>query len=257
MPGPVDGSWNPTLYDREYSCISRFATDLVDLLSPRTGERILDLGCGTGHLTYQIAQEGAEVMGIDISPAMVEAARVNYPGLTFEVADGADFHFEQSFDAVFSNAAIHWIKEPVRAIACIWRALKPGGRLVAELGGKGNVEAVVSAMKHALGSAGFSVQAAADPWYFPSIGQFGTLVESQGFRLVYATLTARPTPLEGGEEGLSHWIEMFAGEFMAGLPEEDRMRVTSEVENRLRGALLKEGTWNLDYRRLRCVALKD
>jgi len=130
-------TWNPEFYDARHSFVWQRGADLIDLLDPQTEERILDLGCGTGHLTAQIAARGAEVMGIDSSAEMIEEARKHYPALEFRVADARDFSLGQPVDAVFSNAALHWIQPAERVVSCVWKALKPGGRFVAEFGGKG------------------------------------------------------------------------------------------------------------------------
>jgi trans-aconitate methyltransferase len=248
--------WNATLYDSKYSFVSRFATDLVELLSPQKGERILDLGCGTGHLTRQIANAGAEVVGIDNAVTMIEQARRNYPDLRFEVADGRDFHFPEPFDAVFSNAALHWMKEPEWVIACIWRALKPGGRFVAELGGKGNIASILSAIHHVFEEMGYSVKPELIPWYFPSIGEYTSLLEKQGFEVTYATLFDRPTPFEDGEKGFRQWMEMFGNHLLTELPPMKHNEVITKLENWLKPKLYRDGIWVADYRRLRIVAFR-
>src|SRR5262249_12224499 len=142
----------------------------VDQLAPQPGERILDVGCGTGHLTAQIAQSGASVVGLDNSPEMLTAARAAYPGLEFVQADARQFTFAEPFDAVFSNAALHWVREPQRVIRCIREALKPGGRFVAELGGKGNVQTIAHALRAAAEQLGLPL--AESPWYFPGVAEY-------------------------------------------------------------------------------------
>lgn len=133
-PEIEDHRWDPALYDNKHGFVWKSGADLVARLSPQQGERIVDLGCGTGHLTAQMAASGAEVVGLDADPEMIAQARANYPDLRFEIADARDFHLPAPFDAVFSNAALHWVTEPERPIACIARALKPGGRFIAEFG---------------------------------------------------------------------------------------------------------------------------
>jgi SAM-dependent methyltransferase len=176
--------------------------------------------------------------------------------LRFEVADATNFHFEEPFDAVFSNATLHWIKEPERAIACIWQALKPGGRFVAEFGGKGNVKALATTINNALESAGYPAKPELNPWYFPSIGDYATLLEQQGFSVTYATLFDRPTALEDGEKGLQNWLEMFANSLLQQVPANERSSVIQHIEDRLRPELYRDGTWFVDYKRIRVVAWK-
>lgn len=165
-PSPRAGL-GPGLYDQKHGFITHFGTDLLPLLEPQPGERILDLGCGTGHLTAQIAGAGADVIGIDHSPEMVAQARAAYPEFRFQQADAADFTFDTPFDAVFSNATLHWIPAQEAVIACVWRALKPGGRFVVEFGGKGNVATLIGGLFDALRAFDQPVPSRL-PWYFPA-----------------------------------------------------------------------------------------
>ena len=249
--------WNPALYDERHPFVWGLAADLIDLLSPKPGERILDLGCGTGHLTGRIAALGAAVVGIDASAEMIDQARKNYPNLRFEIQDARDFRFDLPFDALFSNAALHWVKEPERAIVCIARALKPGGRFVAELGGKGNIRRIVGALGEACKEAGAPLKAETIPWYFPSIGEYAALLERNGLEITDAFLFDRPTPLEGGEAGLRDWIETFAGHLLQPLPPDRRSNVVQAVEEALRPTLFQNGVWQADYKRLRLKAIKE
>src|SRR5262245_50467931 len=122
--------WDPAKYDGKHSFVWKYGMGVVELLAPKPGERILDIGCGTGHLTNTLADAGAVVVGIDTSQPMIEQAREKYPSVRFELGDGTDFEFPEPFDAVFSNAAIHWMKDQEKVARCISRALKPGGRFV-------------------------------------------------------------------------------------------------------------------------------
>ena len=248
--------WNPALYDEKHSFVWKFGADLIDLLAPKQRERILDLGCGTGHLTARIAALGAEVIGIDASAEMIAQAQKNYPDLRFEARDARDFEFNEPFDAVFSNAALHWIKPPERVIACIAQALKPGGRFVAEFGGKGNIERTVGAIEAACAAVGSPLAQSAIPWYFPSIGEYASLLEKQGLMTTDASLFNRPTPLEGGEAGLRDWIETFAASLLQQVPPDRRPAVIQKVEEILRPALFQNGIWQADYKRLRLKAIK-
>lgn len=244
--------WNPSLYQQKHAFVWQSAQDLIDLLAPQPGERILDLGCGTGQLTAQIATTGADVLGLDHAPEMIEQATKNYPDLAFTVADAQNFQVEPPFDAVFSNAALHWMRQPEAVIRCVDAALKPNGRFVAEFGGKGNVAAVVTALQQALlDVTGLTVPS---PWYFPSISEYTVCLEQQGFEVVFAALFDRPTRLEG-RSGLANWLQMFAQRFLADLNFEQQQQVTQSVEDRL-GSTFQDDAWNINYRRIRVVARK-
>ena len=148
-----DTNWNANLYDDKHSFVAKYGEDVVQLLAPKTGERILDIGCGTGYLTNLIAQAGARVVGIDNSASMIERAQAVYPDLDLRVLSATNFSFGTPFDAVFSNAVLHWVLEKDAAVDCIADALRPGGRLVLEMGGKGNVEEIVVATRKEIGRA--------------------------------------------------------------------------------------------------------
>ena len=240
-------SWNASLY-KNHAYVWHYGTDLINLLAPQPGERVLDLGCGTGQLTAQIAKAGTVAIGIDNSSEMIACAQKKYPDLEFLIADGANFRFAEPFDAVFSNAALHWIKPPESVIACIWQALKPKGRFVAEFGGRGNIQSIVTGINAARQEHGY--REILNPWYFPSIAHYATLLEQQGFEVRYATIFDRPTQLEG-EEGISNWIEMFGNRLLADIP---LQKIIQTVEEKLRPKLYRDGTWWVDYRRLRIIA---
>ncbi|MEH2127104.1 class I SAM-dependent methyltransferase [Nostoc sp.] len=247
--------WDATLYEDKHAFVWQYGEDLLKFLNPQPGESILDLGCGTGQLTEKIAQAGAEVVGVDYASAMIEKARENYPHIRFDVADARKFQVDKPLDAVFSNAVLHWVKEAESAIASIHQSLKPGGRFVAEFGGKGNVQAIATALESALEAINIPAQAL-NPWYFPSIGEYASLLEQQGFDVIYAMLFARPTPLAEGETGMGNWIRMFASSFLAGLSSEQQIQVIRVVEEYLKPTLYQKGTWTADYRRIRIVAIK-
>jgi trans-aconitate 2-methyltransferase len=245
--------WDAALYDDKHSFVWKRGAALIDLLAPGPAERILDLGCGTGHLTARIAEAGAEVVGIDSSPEMIDEAKRLYPGLSFGVADARDFGFDEPFDAVFSNAVLHWVKPPERAVACVRRALKPGGRFVAEFGGRGNVAAMIAALDAA--SRAIGLGAWEHPWYYPGVGEYASLLEREGLEVTHAFLFDRPTPLEG-EDGLRHWAEMFVRDLLGRVPPDDRERFYRAFEEAARSTLYRDATWFADYRRLRVVACR-
>jgi trans-aconitate 2-methyltransferase len=243
--------WNAALYDDKHSFVWQHGAALVELLVPRPGERILDLGCGTGHLTAQLAAAGAEVVGIDSSAEMIRQARSSYPALRFELTDARNFACDEAFDAVFSNAALHWIREPEQVIRSVYHALKPDGRFVAELGGKGNVQTIATALDRAARRLGHGPCESA--WYFPGIAEYATLLERGGLEVTLALLFERPTQLEG-EQGLREWVRMFAGWFLERIASTQRAEFLRLVEEEVRPLLYREGHWYADYRRLRVVA---
>jgi trans-aconitate methyltransferase len=245
--------WDAGLYDDKHSFVWKLAAKVLDLLDAKPGERILDLGCGTGHLTARIAEAGAHVVGVDRSPEMIRQAKQRYPALRFEVMDAREIALDGIFDAVFSNATLHWIREPERVVAGIRKSLCPGGRFVAEFGGKGNTGELLSAVRRAWLKSGLA-GTAPDPWYYPSLAQYAGLLEQHGFEVTHATLVDRPTPLGDGERGLPNWLKMFGGAFLEGLPEATRERLVEEIERASRPKLFRDGHWVVDYRRLRVVA---
>jgi trans-aconitate methyltransferase len=245
-------TWNSQLYENQHAFVWQYAEDLIELLSPQPGERILDLGCGTGQLTDRLASTGGTVWGTDADATMVAKAQQNYPQLKFEQADARNFQVKEPVDAVFSNAMLHWVKEPEHAIKCISRALKPGGRLVVEFGGRGNIQAIAQALTNTLESLGKSY---VSPWYFPSLGDYAILLEKYGLEVVYGTLRDRPTPLQDGKTGLANWLRMFANSVFADLTLEIQQQMIQEIEVQTRSKLYQNGTWIADYRRLRIMAV--
>jgi trans-aconitate methyltransferase len=248
--------WDSELYDESFGIITQLGAGVIDLLAPRPGERIIDLGCGTGALTAQIAAAGAEVVGIDASEAMVARARELYPQLQFEVAKGEDFAVDAPADAVFSNAALHWMSPPEAVAASVARALEPGGRFVAEMGGSGNIATIVAAVYQSLAEEGIPRERVHNPWYFPSIGEYASLLERAGFETRFMQLFDRPTPLDDCPNGIADWLTMFGGDLLATVPAERRMQVQERVNELARPRLEREGRWVADYRRLRFIAVK-
>ena len=241
-------TWDPARYDRNARFVSDLGAAVVDLLAPVAGERILDLGCGDGVIAAELAARGCEVVGVDASAAQVEAARGR--GVDARVVDGHRLDFESEFDAVFSNAALHWMREPASVIAGVARALRPGGRFVAELGGHGCVARIVAALDHALAAQGVDA-ARLNPWYFPTDVEYRALLESGGFDVRWIALIPRPTPLPGD---IGDWLETFAESFLVAAP--DRPAAVAAVREELRPALYADGQWTADYVRLRFAAAK-
>jgi len=248
--------WNAGLYDHKLDFVSEYGKDVVRLLDPREGEHILDLGCGTGDLAFEIARSGASVVGIDLSSEMIEQAKRKYPGITFHVKNGESFSFGgEKFDAVFSNAAMHWMRNASGAIRSIHDVLRDGGRFVTEFGGKGNVQRVVEAITQVLAEADIDA-GPLNPWYFPSIGEYSSLLEEHGFEVEYAVHFDRPTIMKDGEQGLFHWIEAFGGTFFESMSTERKQATVEKIADRLRSVLYQDGAWFIDYRRIRVKAIK-
>ena len=244
-------TWDAARYARNARFVADLASPVVDLLAPRRGERILDLGCGDGVLTRALAQAGCRVIGVDASADLVAAARSR--GVDARLMDGHALTFDAEFDAVFSNAALHWMLRPDAVIEGVRRALVPGGRFVAEMGGAGNVAAIVAALERALARRGIDPNAC-NPWYFPHPDDYRARLTGHGFAVESIALIERPTRLPGHITG---WLETFAGSFMGALAPPARAEFLNEVADELAPSLRgADGTWTADYVRLRLRATK-
>jgi trans-aconitate methyltransferase len=248
--------WDANLYDAKHDFVWKYGSDVISLLAPCAGERILDLGCGTGHLAAQIAESGAQVKGVDRSAEMVAAARIAYPKLRFGISDARNLAFQGEFEAVFSNAMLHWIHEPELVLQGVCRALRPGGRFVAEFGGKNNIRAMQEAFDLALVELGVAEAGEVHPWFYPSVSEYSTLAERNGLEVRFITLFDRPTGLADGAAGMRNWIVMFGADYLAKAGEARRDEFFIRVEEMLRPKLFRDGQWWADYRRLRLVAYK-
>ena len=244
-------TWDPAIYARNARFVSDLGSPVLELLAPKPGERILDLGCGDGALTKKLADLGCEVVAVDSSVAQVEAARKL--GLNAIAISAEELPYNEEFDAVFSNAVLHWIRRADLMLAGVFRSLKPSGRFVAECGGQGCVHKIRTALVQALERRGVNGEARV-PWYFPTPGDYATRLERAGFRVDSIALIPRPTPLPGDIIG---WLETFALNFFQGFSDEARSDYLREVrtvlEPQLRDA---DGTWVADYIRLRFSATK-
>lgn len=241
--------WNVELYQEKHSYVWQYGSDILRMLDSVAGEYILDLGCGTGELTAAIAATGAKVMGLDVAKSAIARCRQQYPQLEFIVANARDFNYPEVFDAVFSNAALHWMQPAADVARCIYQSLKPGGRLVAEFGGKGNVAQIIKAINEILAQPDYNL------WYFPSIAEYSTLLEHIGFEVNYAALFPRPTKLEGNA-GMQNWIKMFSGDRLKCLSTDEQLRIIKEIESILRPTLYRNGNWWADYKRIQIVSKK-
>lgn len=244
-------TWDPHVYERNARFVADLGQPVVELLAPRAGERILDLGCGDGALTARLVELGCSVVGADSSPALAEAARAR--GQDVRVMDGHALSFGPEFDAVFSNAALHWMKDAERVFAGVHRALRPGGRFVGELGGYGCVETIHAALVEGLDRRGRDGRAAS-PWYFPTAEEYAQKLVAARFDVAYIALIDRPTPLPGDILG---WLETFSESFTRVLPAEERPAYLEEVRVQVKPRLCDaQGKWTADYVRLRFAATK-
>ena len=252
-PSPSSQTWSAAGYAANAHFVPALGQAVLDLLQPLPGERILDLGCGDGVLTEKLVALGAKVVGIDNSPDMIAGARQR--GLDVRMMDARSIIFDGEFDAVFSNAALHWIKDdPDAPVAGAFRALVDGGRFVGELGGHGCVGAITVALLATLERRGIEDALSLIPWYFPTVDEYEIRLRRAGFVPQSVQLLPRPTPLPTGMRG---WLETFANPFCAALPPQERSSFLDEVTAMLKPVLCDpQGRWTADYVRLRFAAIK-
>ena len=248
--------WNATLYDDKHAFVSKYGEDVIGWLNPQPNENILDVGCGTGTLTQKLAQTGAQVTGIDASAEMISQATAAYPQIQFFVKNATALSFNQHFDAVFSNATLHWINEQQKALQCIYESLKTGGRFIFEMGGKHNIESIHNAVKGAMEEAGLGDKISAATNYFPSVGEQTSLLEKVGFTISNVAYFKRPTILEG-DDGMRNWIIQFCGFFFKEINVAVVDRIIDNAVAKLKPLHYKDGLWTADYVRLRIKAIKD
>jgi len=240
-------TWCAEQYAHHAAFVPALGAPLVDRLDPKPGERVLDLGCGDGTLTLQLVARGATVLGVDASAAMIEAARAR--GIDARQVDARELPFEHEFDAVFSNAVLHWIKHADVVARAVARALRPGGRFVGEFGGHTNIAAIAVALRAVLPKYGL------DPpsdWYYPTPDAYRRVLDAAGFSVDDIALVPRPTPLP---TGMSGWLETFRGTVLDAIPGGQRERAKADIVELLAPSLCDdEGRWTADYVRLRFTA---
>jgi len=245
----VNSDWSSADYQTHAAFVPALGASILAELTPRPGERILDLGCGDGVLTQQLVDAGATVVGVDASPDMVAAAVAR--GLDARLKDARALSFDGEFDAVFSNAALHWVPEADQVLRGVWRSLRPGGRFVAEFGGHTNVAAIVVAVHAVCARHGLTFRF---PWYYPSAAEYRERLEANGFTVTGVRLFPRPTPLPTGMAG---WLRTFRVSGFTDAPPDESERLESEIVELLRPALCdRAGQWTADYVRLQCHAVR-
>jgi trans-aconitate 2-methyltransferase len=249
-------AWNPNLYDDKHDFVYKFGEEIVQLLNPQKSEVILDLGSGTGDLTKQIGDACQEVIGLDYSKDMIQAAQKKYPDIRFVLADAKKFKIDKTFDAVFSNATLHWIPQAEPVIKNIHKHLKVGGRFVAEFGGKGCVNKIIVALTQVLDEKHIAYPPVKTVLYYPSVGEYAKLLEKNGFELAYGALFDRPTDLKSGYEGMANWIQMFLHWTLKTVTPDEKKEIMNLTAKRLEKDLFDGEKWIADYRRIRIVAIK-
>ena len=253
---PKTNTWEVDLYNKKHAFVYQYGEELIKILNPKKGEIILDLGCGSGQLANKISKSGAEVIGIDNSNEMIAEAKTKYPNLQFFVKNASNFQFKKPFDTIFSNAVLHWITGSENVIISMNKNLKNGGRLVVEFGGKGNVKTIIRSIKKALLERGYIKNANTKNWYFPSISEYTSLLEKNGFEVEYAHLYDRPTELTDNQNGIKDWIEMFGESFFVNISKEEKNNILIEVQNDVKEKCFINGKWYADYKRIRILARK-
>ncbi len=251
----ASNTWDADFYTRKHNFVTNYGESVVELLAPQAGELILDLGCGAGELTAKIATSGAKVSGIDFAADMINKAQAKFPELEFKQHNAElTFPFEERFDAVFSNAALHWMINAEAVIKNVAQSLKPRGRFVFEMGGKGNVSAIIQALE--LAANDFNLTKLAIYNYFPSISEYSSILERNGLSVKFAVLFERPTLLDG-EDGLRNWIKMFRNSVLDKLEPSVHEQFLAKIEHYGQAKLLHNQQWFADYVRLRMIAIKE
>ncbi len=250
----AQNNWDSNFYQDKHSFVTKYGDDIIKLLAPKSGENILDLGCGNGKLSAKIAEYGTTVYGIDFASEMIDKASNSFPNLQFLQHDAEKpFPFEVKFDAIFSNAALHWMTNPEIVIKNMASSLKKGGRLVFEMGGKGNIQNIIKSIE--IIAKNYNLAELPIYNYFPSLSEYAGLLEKNGFRVIVARHFDRPTPLDG-QDGLKNWIKMFRNSVLEKIAPNEQDEFLNQIEQQAKHDLYQNGIWVADYVRLRMIAIK-
>lgn len=247
----MTNQWNARTYDQNARFVSDLGMPVVELLAPVSGERVLDLGCGDGVLTAKLQAIGCTVVGIDPSEDFVQAAIAI--GVEARLGDARQLDFQDEFDAVFSNAVLHWVPEASSVADGVYRSLKQGGRFVGEFGGHGNIAAIMTSLVATLRRHGVQLEERLG-WYYPTVAEYRAVLEQAGFEVESMELIPRPTPLPTGMIG---WLKTFRGTYLREKLGNQADEALAEIVENLRFALCDcSGNWTADYVRLRFRAYK-
>lgn len=243
--------WNSILYDEKHDFVAEYGRGLLEFVPKNDEQSILDLGCGTGVLTAQLAELCDKIIGVDSSQSMIDKAEKQFNNIEFRVCDALALPFENEFDIVFSNAVFHWISDHNTLLKNIHKVLKPQGLLVCEFGASGNIAAIENAFVKVCNSLGYDYE---PKFNFPTVDSFGRLLENNGFVIDRIYDYDRPTVLKDDEQGLVNWMKQFFASELAVMPEHLQAMVFEKVQELTRGILWNGAEWVADYRRLRTIA---
>lgn len=245
--------WNSSLYDKKHDFVAEYGKGLLEFIPKNNDQTILDLGCGTGTLTVQLADLGSKVVGVDSSQNMIDKAQKQFGNIEFFVCDALALPFDEEFDIVFSNAVFHWISDHNTLLKNIYKALKPQGLLVCEFGANGNIAAIENAIIKVSQKLGYSYK---PKFNFPTVEVFGEMLEKNGFIVDQIYDFDRPTVFKDNEQGLTNFLKQFFASELSIMPEHVQSLFFEEVAELTREMLWNGTEWVADYRRLRVIAHK-
>jgi len=245
--------WNAELYQGKHGYVAEYGKELLEYVADDKTQVILDLGCGTGELTNELAQKASVVIGIDGSESMIRKAGEMYPEIEFHVMDACSLKWQDYFDVVFSNAVFHWIQNQPSLLKGIYHALKPDGKLICEFGANGNIAKIQKSFHDVTKKYGYDY---ANPFYFPTTHEYKQLLEQVGFNIELIVDYDRPTVLKDGEFGLRNWLKQFFARDLSNFTTNRQVDIFETIEKSLYSDLWNGKQWIADYRRIRVIASK-